>query len=565
MADHAALRASIRQQLLGLGVTQEVHQALLKVQGGGAVTTEKVMLLLQESGLVAQLAGKIGPPSGVMASLANAQSSSGEVEAVRPSASKRQLLHIKVVDARAFVDYVARDAAPGEQLVLHGDLFGQRFSSRAAPACAEPQLRAEEYIELPAEGGGQPQAGGSGAGSGAGAGAGAGAAAGGGGAGALLALLPHAQPLHLAVVRTLPPPPAPPDDGGGGSMAGAAAANGGGGGGAGAAGAAPPKFGGGGDGGAAAATLAARSVAALGAAEWRTVLVRKRQVMISVQLSSGPAALAAGLPASPAGVVVLQLSLVPNSGACLDEALLHSQQRSEHARDADAMARFLGRARAWWGEFTALRPDFRTRPVKVLARCEDGAQYPACTFVAPLQLGRAVATPRQAHRFVSLLRPRELSDEDLRGGGGGGMGMAGDGGGGGGVWCLLPTVLASGSASKEEAALLLCGMLLGFGLDAWVVLGRSRNGTGHAWVLTRGPLAVPTFWEPLTGMRYGPDDAPTWPYLSVGCCFNHSVVVANCQDGDAAPGVSFLFEDPLRWRTLEVPRNDVPAPHWRPM
>lgn len=55
---------------------------------------------------------------------------------------------------------------------------------------------------------------------------------------------------------------------------------------------------------------------------------------------------------------------------------------------------------------------------------------------------------------------------------------------------------------QEEAALLLCGLLLGFGLDAWVMLGRLRTGVGHTWVLTRGPLATPCFWEPATGGAY---------------------------------------------------------------
>ena len=67
-------------------------------------------------------------------------------------------------------------------------------------------------------------------------------------------------------------------------------------------------------------------------------------------------------------------------------------------------------------------------------------------------------------------------------------------------WCSLHTVLASGTATKEEMALLLAGLLLGFGLDAWVVVGRLLDGSGHMWVLTRGPLASPSFWEPSTGV-----------------------------------------------------------------
>ena len=61
----------------------------------------------------------------------------------------RLLLHVKVLGGRAFTEYVARQAAPGEKLVLHGELFGQRFSTRPAAAAAEPELAGEAYIELP--------------------------------------------------------------------------------------------------------------------------------------------------------------------------------------------------------------------------------------------------------------------------------------------------------------------------------------------------------------------------------------------------------------------------------
>lgn len=51
---------------------------------------------------------------------------------------------------------------------------------------------------------------------------------------------------------------------------------------------------------------------------------------------------------------------------------------------------------------------------QVLARCEDGGQYPVCTWLAPLQLGRSIATPRQAHRFVSLLQVCGLREKAKR-------------------------------------------------------------------------------------------------------------------------------------------------------
>jgi centrosomal protein CEP76 len=56
----------------------------------------------------------------------------------------------------------------------------------------------------------------------------------------------------------------------------------------------------------------------------------------------------------------------------------------------------------------------------------------------------------------------------------------------------------------HEHAALLCSLLLGFGLDAYVCVGLSAEGP-HYWVMTRNVVkGVPvfTFWESLTGQRY---------------------------------------------------------------
>lgn len=191
------------------------------------------------------------------------------------------------------------------------------------------------------------------------------------------------------------------------------------------------------------------------------------------------------MPASsaPAGMVSLQLELRPQLASALDETLLKSQQRAEHARDADTMTQFVSRAKAWWGEFVQQNLSFRTRPIKVtaaalstgrggvwgksrpnepasrpalapppahcssttlppqlLATAEDGSQYPSCCFVKPLQLGRLLASAREAARFVSLLRRRE----DLGLLPTGGQAEVAE------CWCNLHTVLASGTATKVE-------------------------------------------------------------------------------------------------------------------
>lgn len=53
----------------------------------------------------------------------------------------------------------------------------------------------------------------------------------------------------------------------------------------------------------------------------------------------------------------------------------------------------------------------------------------------------------------------------------------------------------------EDHATLLCSLLLGFGLDAYVCVGTKAKGTPHTWVLTRGTDGSITFWESLTAHR----------------------------------------------------------------
>ncbi|KAG2443442.1 hypothetical protein HXX76_001800 [Chlamydomonas incerta] len=485
----------------------------------------------------------------------------------------RAFLHVKLLGGRAFADFLARAPHRGERLQLALELFGQRFTAEPVAAGAEPAFAGEAFFELPAGGSAAAAAAACGGGAvgtasawgaadaAAGLGPGAAALGGGGGAGGgggghgcvdPLSLLALRQGLHVVVMQVSPlaageeageeagecwglraqphwaPGPGP------GSAATAASAI------------------------VAAGRLAQRLsvrrlVCALGSAEWRTALVRRGKVVVSVQLGAGPGVLG-GLPvsAAPAGLLTLQLELRPGFSGALDEALLRSQQRMEAARDADVMTAFVAHAKAWWGEYVSQNLAFKSRPIKVLATAEDGSQHPVCSFVRPLQLGRLLGSAREAARFVSLLRRRE----DLAPLPTAGQSEVAE------CWCLLHSVLASGSATKEEMAVLLAGLLLGFGLDAWVVVGRLADGAGHTWVMTRGLLAAPTFWEPATGVRYSATDVDTWPYATVGCVFNNLRLYANCQCDDSAFGTSYVLEDAALWRELPMPPSELPALPW---
>jgi centrosomal protein CEP76 len=94
--------------------------------------------------------------------------------------------------------------------------------------------------------------------------------------------------------------------------------------------------------------------------------------------------------------------------------------------------------------------------------------------------------------------------------------------------------LDTGKGTAVDHSLLLCGFLLGFGLQAYVCLGASSDGA-HAWVMTcdvekesnpySGSVDVKftnwKFWESLTGKVYKYDDPRVNAlYRTVGCVFN---------------------------------------------
>ena len=122
----------------------------------------------------------------------------------------------------------------------------------------------------------------------------------------------------------------------------------------------------------------------------------------------------------------------------------------------------------------------------------------------------------------------------------------------------------------EEHAVLLCSLLLGFGLDAYVVIGTKSKGQAHTWVMTLGAEpeggggGTVTFWESITGQRYvqpkfdpntragKPLPLPTHPYRTVGCMFNHAHFYANTQPSDAVSTCRFDLTNETHWKAMST-------------
>ncbi|XP_010878657.1 centrosomal protein of 76 kDa isoform X1 [Esox lucius] len=252
----------------------------------------------------------------------------------------------------------------------------------------------------------------------------------------------------------------------------------------------------------------------------------------------------------PAGVLNLGLELYPPLTETLSPDIITTQQSIERQKTAEKERLFLVYAKQWWREFLEIRDSHRSKLVKIFAQDENGVNRPVCSYVRVLRAGRLLESPRQAARFVSLL----------------GLERAPVVGGGGGVkqeqWCSLLAFLCRSKGDCEDHATLLCSLLLGFGLDAYVCVGTKAKGVAHTWVMTRGTDGTVTFWESLTAHRYlhqaiDPDapplvaqPRPSYPYRTIGCVFNHKAFLANCQPSDAVELCVFDFHNQSLWKAM---------------
>eukprot|EP00741_Cyanophora_paradoxa_P012378 tig00020610_g11960.t1 len=284
------------------------------------------------------------------------------------------------------------------------------------------------------------------------------------------------------------------------------------------------------------------------ALEWRRVL-KAGQWSVALELASG----APEGKGTAAGSLEARLELLPRPQPpdLLPAADIDARLQAERAREGEAERRFYAYARAWWKDYLQVRPQHTVRLCKIFAPSEDGAQRPVVSFVRPLRAGRLLDSPRHAARFVSLL---PVAREEAVGGGPGRPDL----------WLTPHTFLCKGSGDVADHAVLLCSLLLGFNLDAYVAIGTDGAGP-HAWVVTRGPGDRVTFWESTTGVRYahGADAALGRRYRTVGCLFNHRAFYANNQPSDEAAGCSFELEDPALWRPMDpaalAPLRRVPG------
>ncbi|KAF8566628.1 hypothetical protein P879_05484 [Paragonimus westermani] len=222
----------------------------------------------------------------------------------------------------------------------------------------------------------------------------------------------------------------------------------------------------------------------------------------------------------------------------------------ESARISQREQGFTLYARQWWKEFTLMREKlFSHRMIKLFALDENSKTQFVCNFVHPLSGQRILETPTIAARFVST-----IPCGPCRGLGGGLREQ----------WYSALAFVVRNRGDVHDHANLLCSLLLGFGLDAYVALG-SRQPTGdlssvtatpnyHAWVVTfLADSSTILFWDPVSGRRYFHQihsGNRTHPYRAIGCLYSHEAFYANVQPTDLLEQCSFNISDPSLWRPM---------------
>jgi hypothetical protein len=212
-----------------------------------------------------------------------------------------------------------------------------------------------------------------------------------------------------------------------------------------------------------------------------------------------------------AGVLYLRISVLENS-------ILQSPGNGDVDSDSanDIIRRYQSnlslasnenyqRAKTWWLSIRKDCPWVDSRDIKMVAHDECGQQRFVCAFVGPISPLREVNNPREAARMVSLI-PFVRN-----------IGIAG---GRVNKWKSPLALLSCMHGDIEDHSILLCSLLLGWGMDAWVAMGsivvpaqhgemESGNREVHAkkphcWVVTLDRLSDHrvVFWESLTGQQY---------------------------------------------------------------
>jgi len=253
----------------------------------------------------------------------------------------------------------------------------------------------------------------------------------------------------------------------------------------------------------------------------------------------------------PIGVLDIRMEIVPRSPSLsIPPQVVDAQLRLEHQRAAERERLFLVYAKQWWKEYLEIREEHKNRTVKIFAQDETGVNRCVCCYVEPLRSSRIISSPKIATRFVSAFPYEKHSIV--------GISTRCE------QWLSTHAFLAAKKGDHQDHSNLLCSLLLGFGLDAYVCVGVKDNGAAYTWVLLSYTDGTVYFIDSVLGIRYShhivnPNDPPItkqpenkYNFKSIGCVYNHKSFYANCQPLDSVETCHFNFKNQSSWKRMTI-------------
>ncbi|TNJ29987.1 Centrosomal protein [Giardia muris] len=219
--------------------------------------------------------------------------------------------------------------------------------------------------------------------------------------------------------------------------------------------------------------------------------------------------------------------------------LVKDAERAKKELDT-ALEKYEQVSKGFHAEFQMSQPtttDISARRVLTYALRDDGLKVPITTLVQPT-ITRALQTPRHCSRFVQLMSPASsfaapegcFNGDERRS-----------------IWSRVHTTLTRGTASPEDKAVLLCSLLRGYQIPAFVALGQHRTRTAvRAYVVCICDRII-QFWDVMStsiatvtelraGNREGEyqitNDGEVF-FLTLDCIFNDTYIFANIQRNNA--------------------------------
>jgi len=309
-------------------------------------------------------------------------------------------------------------------------------------------------------------------------------------------------------------------------------------------------------------------------------------------VSPGPQSTGTSGQPVPVGLLPLSLQFLPEIGMDASPADGKLAAEKSAATASAAEKAFFGYSKAWWSDFKTSYPALKKRTVTIFAETESGNFSATPTFIIPLVADRVINSPAEAARFVSLIPYRETDEGNI--------------GPKRSIWHSLHSIIAKRAGSAEDHAVLLASLLLGLGMDAYVVMGTRSSVDGGEedaiWVITRYSITVNVVnsdvinttsrpplgsdddetayksqvsssssssssatttsksifrvncWDPLTGHRSPPGEIlPSgYVYTSVSSVFSNEKFYACCSLENSPASVSWDMDDNSVWKGMDT-------------